>query len=512
MIALLAGMSISGCTSKFEDINTDPNTTTEVTPEMLAEGQILWLFTEFESEAEYYMQPYFTNHHIAWLGGDTGSETYNYLGDIDFRRQFSFEYAYKMLNLQKMIDACPEDDEETINAYTGVSHFIRAWRFFNMSMSVGDMPYSEALKGEDEVFDVPYDTQKDIMIGVLEELDEANELFENASDFDGDPVYGGDVTKWQKATNTLELRILLNLYKKTSDTDLNVISRFKDIVSNRPLMESNDDNFELVRSDATGQKYPYYKDNNNVIDRDMVTSTVVDSLKSFNDYRLFYFCDMTTAAADAGASETSWDSYKGIEQSLTNAEVTAAYQAGEVSGINLRYQELPEGEPTYLLSYAEQNFIIAEAIVRGFISGDAESYYQAGIRAAMKFTADVTPDNSDYHHNMKITDDYINSYLASDKIAFASTSEEQIKQIIVQKYLQGFLQSNYLGFFEYRRTGYPEFIINQATNSNDPADQMPVRWTYPENEYSYNRANVLEAVSSQYDGVDDSNGIMWILK
>jgi hypothetical protein len=277
-------------------------------------------------------------------------------------------------------------------------------------------------------------------------------------------------------------------------------------------MESNDDNFELVRSDVSGQRYPYYKDNNNDIDKEMITSTVVDSLKAFEDYRLFYFCDMTSAAKEAGASETSWDSYSGIEPTLTCNEITTAFQAGEVSGLNLRYQDLPEGEPTYLFSYAEQNFIIAEAIVRGLISGDAKSYYEDGIRAAMKFTADITPDNADYHHNMKITDTYISSYIASDKIAFASTPEEQIKQIIVQKYLQGFMQSNYLGFFEYRRTGYPEFIINPATNSNSPADKMPVRWTYPEDEYSYNHDNVVETVKSQYDGVDDPNGIMWLLK
>ena len=35
---------------------------------------------------------------------------------------------------------------------------------------------------------------------------------------------------------------------------------------------------------------------------------------------------------------------------------------------------------------------------------------------------------------------------------------------------------------------------------------------YPANEYSYNKENVEEAVKRQYDGNDEVNQLMWILK
>jgi hypothetical protein len=40
--------------------------------------------------------------------------------------------------------------------------------------------------------------------------------------------------------------------------------------------------------------------------------------------------------------------------------------------------------PMVVISNAEMNFLMAEAIVRGWASGDAASYYQGGISASMR--------------------------------------------------------------------------------------------------------------------------------
>ena len=93
----------------------------------------------------------------------------------------------------------------------------------------------------------------------MEELDEADYLFSVGDNFEGDYIYGGDVTKWRKAVNSLQLKILLNLYRKVDDVDLNVKERINEIVENRPLFESNDDNFQIVYSNSAGQKYPFFK-------------------------------------------------------------------------------------------------------------------------------------------------------------------------------------------------------------------------------------------------------------
>ena len=158
------------------------------------------------------------------------------------------------------------------------------------------------------------------------------------------------------------------------------------------------------------------------------------------------------------------------------------------------------------------NFILAEACVRGLLDGNAKNYYEKGIEAALRFTADNTRDNADYHHNMKITDEYISDYLKHQGVTFSTSSARQIEQIIEQKYLATFLQQPYNGFYEYRRTGYPVLPINAKSNRNTPTNKMPVRWMYPQTEYDYNGDNVQQAVQSQFGGNDDENQIMWLLK
>ena len=57
--------------------------------------------------------------------------------------------------------------------------------------------------------------------------------------------------------------------------------------------------------------------------------------------------------------------------------------------INRRYPDLnnPVNEPLILVGYPEQEFLIAEGISRGWVTGagTAEEHYNNGITASMKF-------------------------------------------------------------------------------------------------------------------------------
>lgn len=163
-------------------------------------------------------------------------------------------------------------------------------------MQVGDIPYSEALRAEDEeVYFPKYDSQKDVFLGLLNELDEADRLFSAGTNFEGDYIYGGDVTKWRKAVNVMQLKLLLNLYKKVDDPDLKVRERINEIINNRPVFESSADNFQVVYSNKAGQKYPYFKEINSFVNNDRMTNLFVDKLKALKDYRLFYYAKPTRA-------------------------------------------------------------------------------------------------------------------------------------------------------------------------------------------------------------------------
>ena len=208
------------------------------------------------------------------------------------------------------------------------------------------------------------------------------------------------------------------------------------------------------------------------------------------------------------------DAYQGTDPSIEFASVVNLFNAKKYSQLNVRYTTYAPGEPLVRIGYAEQNYIISEAIVRGWVTGAAKTYYEEGIRAAMTFLNSATPDDVKYHSDRKITASYISdTYLKNENVAFASAQSRQLKQIWMQKYLLYFMQHPYDAYYDYRRNAYPNLPVNPATSTN-PFDktQIPVRYTYPSEEYNYNLENLKAALDRQYSGNDRTDGLMWILQ
>ena len=161
----------------------------------------------------------------------------------------------------------------------------------------------------------------------------------------------------------------------------------------------------------------------------------------------------------------------------------------------------------------EQNFILAEAALRGWIdSGKASEYYKKGIRASMEFIADATPDKEDFHHGHPITNDYIDKYLNQENIQLNGNFNHDLEMVLLQKYLGSYLQHpDNDCFFDNRRTGYPVLPLNPESNLNTDPNKFPVRWMYPQSELDYNKENVQAAIDRQYKGNDEFNQIMWLL-
>jgi len=509
LLPLLALIGV-GC-SKFDEINTNPNKPTQVSSAMLATNMILSITRNDISSQKGFMQPFLLGKYVTWGEGQENSQ-YNKLGRTDFSR------LTLLRNIPPMIAFAPT--EELQKSYSGLGHFIRAWQFFYTTMQVGDIPYTEAVKGEAEGIIKPkYDPQKTVFLGILNELDSADILFSQGANFVGDPIYNGNTDNWRRLTNSFELYVLMNLYKKTNDADLKVMERFKNIVATRPVMRSSDDNFQLLYNATAGQNYPWSDvpsgSNPNVKSNYMmVSSTLIDSLKAFSDRRLFYYTNPSPVQIANGKSVSDWTAYIGAEPSNSFPDLQTMRVSRNYSDVNSRYVNLVNAEPVKVFSYSDLQFILAEAAVRGWITDKtAQEYYAAGIMAAMQFVTKYTPDEVEYTHNMKLDEAYIQSYPNSAPVALSGSTEHQISQIITQKYIANFLHSsNNTAWYEHRRTGYPVFKLNSSTNLNSPNTQFPMRWLYPSNELSYNTENLNEALQRQYGGNDNVNEVMWILK
>lgn len=494
-----------GCTKRFDAINTDPNSSTVSRADWLATSMITSITSDVIDDTKDFMQPFMLGKYILWYE-DQESYQYNGLG------QASFGGIRVLRNIDPMLKYAM-DNEDTYPSYLGLAHFLRAWQFFQLTMQLGDIPYSQALKGESEGIEKPaYDSQKEVFLGILKELDQADSAFAAGSDFDGDFIYGGDVDQWRRLANSFQLHVLMNLYKKTGDNDLNVIQRFKK-VSSRPLMRDFDDNFAVTYINTSGYCYPWSSTDlqkNQFTIYPMVSATLIGLLKAHNDRRLFYYAEPATSALQGGLTADDYDAYIGVEPSDPYPSTTTAHSNGEFCDVNKRYVELYNAEPVSLFSYWELQFILAEATVRGWISGTpAQTYYANGIESSMNFIANYTPDM--YNHGMPLDAGYISAYPAT--VALSGSESNQIQQIITQKYMAGFLQgSNNNAWFEFRRTGYPQFVLNPNTNLNTPSTEFPVRWRYPQDELSYNGEHYKAAIQSQFGGIDDVNQVMWLLK
>lgn len=502
---------IPGC-KKFDDINSNPDKTGEVSSSILATGMIINMTRTDISTQKSFMQPYLLGKYLTWGEGQESFQ-YNKLTRADFGR------------LTQLRNIAPMEKYATSDAlrksYQALGHFIRAWQFFQASMQVGDLPYKESVKAETEnVLQPKYDSQKVVFQGILDELDLANQLFSEGATFEGDPIYAGKTDNWRRLTNSFELYVLINLYKKTGDNDLKVIERFKDILANRPLMRDYKDNFALAYNNIAGQNYPWSDvpagSGNSFVKSNytMLSNTLLDPMRALKDRRLFYYAKPSPVKVAAGLSESDYNAYPGVEPSDAFSTLQTRRVGKDYADLNNRYVQLVNAEAVSVFSYWDLQFILAEAAVREWITGpSAQSYYAAGISSSMNFIVFNTPDLMDYHHNMKMDAAYIAAFPATAGVALSGTNEEQISQIITQKYLANFLHgSKYSAWYENRRTGYPNFILNSTTNLNTPTTQFPLRWMYPSNELDYNSANVSAAIQSQFGGNDDVNGVMWLLK
>lgn len=499
MTLLLAATALVSC-DKFDDINTNPDATTKVTPALLANGLLLNITQTGGSKNFTYDD--FLCKYMAW---GEGIESYQY--NIFDRSGFG---GYKsLINANKMVESAFEDEK---NAYDGLAHFLKAFKIFYISMEMGDVPYEDALNGETGGVKPKYNTQKEVMQLVLQDLEKAYELFSNAKNFSGDPILKGDVEKWKKVTTAFEMKVLMHLSKKEADTDLKVKERFARLVASNPLMESNADNFQLTYADKANTVYPFHYTQTKHAGYTMMSTTLIDVFKATKDPRLFFYAKPAATKLAEGLTADNWDAYIGVDPSLPFDKIKKMYSAGDYCGLNPRYTNYPAGEPQTRIGYEEQNFILAEAVVRGWISGDASTYYKKAIKAHLDFITENTPNEVTYNQGHPMTEAVKAAFLETPAIQLGTNKEENLEKILTQRYLASFLRYPWDPYYDYRRTGYPNLPIDPETNQNPVHDKLPMRWMYPKAEYDYNTENVEAAIQRQFGGVDDVNKLMWILQ
>ena len=142
------------------------------------------------------------------------------------------------------------------------------------------------------------------------------------------------------------------------------------------------------------------------------------------------------------------------------------------------------------MTYAELQFLLAEAAEKGLIGGTAQTYYESGVNASFSFYGLALPAN----------------YFSLPDVAYTGTKAEKLNKTGFQKWVSLYFQG-LEAWFDWRRTGIPA-LTPGPSNQND--NKIPVRFRYPIIEQSLNANGYQGAVQRQ--GADDLNTKMWYLK
>lgn len=397
----------------------------------------------------------------------------------------TWETYYLAIRDAQVLEDIAVNRENT--SYEGVSIILQSWMFQVLTDMWGDIPYSEAAlaKSENPIYAPAYDSQEAIYDGLLADLKKANDLLSGANlpAIKGDILYNGDLEKWRKFANSLRLRVAMRLSEVQPDKAKSAIEEIVNAPATYPVFTSNDDNAALTFLSANPNAHPITEESVYRVgsyNEYRIAETLVGLLESFEDPRLEFLADPTANSVNQGAPRI-----EGMQNGIVDGPAYE-YKGGDafLSKFNIDYfyfeSNANEGR---LMTYSEVEFILAEAAQRGWISSDAQVHYEEAITANFEYW------------NLEMPADYLSRT--------GVNYDGELETIINQKYIALFY-TDYQGFIEFRRTGYPSTI---QPGPDAFYNTYPSRFEYPSKEGALNEANRQSAIGRQ--GPDEITTRVW---
>ncbi|WP_375438390.1 SusD/RagB family nutrient-binding outer membrane lipoprotein [uncultured Hymenobacter sp.] len=513
VLASAALLLASGCTDNFEDVNTNPATYTQSSFDanyLLTQSQLTYTgSTDFAFETwrgnlihcSGFVQGMATV--ISYWAGD------KYLLNEGYTSAYwDRSYSEQVKSVTDLV-ALTEGKAQYKNLHQ-IARIMRALIMERITDLYGDVPYLEAGQGYYKGIITPtYDKQEAIYADLLKEVSEATAALDPAADISANDVfYKGNIEQWQRFGNTLILRMAMRLTKvndatakayatqvqgKTMLSNADNAFVLHDIVGGRTTQNRNS---QVLVGDG-GQEHYYVK----------WSKTFIDYLKTNNDPRLSRIAVTRLYLSDANKIQNPAAlSTAAVQKGLPNGRDLSGRAAYDVS-TEPNYTNFPDysspnpgmikrNGPTFVLTYAESELLLAEAAQRWGL-GSATAHYNAGVTAAMTYL-------SQYDATMAIPAAEASTYLAANPYNAGNGL-----QLINTQYWAH--TNTMLDFYEswanWRRSGYPVLTPvvypNNATNG-----QIPRRFTYPISEITSNPNNYRTA-SAAVTGGDNLTGRVW---
>lgn len=389
-------------------------------------------------------------------------------------------------------------------ARTNLLNMARIWQayaFMVLTDSYGDIPYTQAAKGfTDQVVLPKYDTQQAIYTDIIKELTEASAALDASKTIEtADVLYGGDIAKWKKLGYSLLLRAGMRLSKVDAALAQSTVQ--KAVAGG--VMTSNSDNC-FIKHDANYTNGVGQMLNATEAANFYMGAPFLDYLKKNNDPRLksiaVRYVGATSGTAQV-ASRASTDPAVqigmpfGYDNNSISVPVKAANLASFYDYTQVdRTRMVKNTAPMFLVTYAQTQLLLAEAVQRGWTTGTAATLFSNGVKAHMEQLAS-------YDAGSAVAAADIDAYIKANPLVAATALE----QINTQYWVASFLNAPEV-FANFRRSGFPKLSPNPFPGKAIKGDFIR-RLTYPNSEISVNSANIKEAIGRQ--GADDLDTRVW---
>ncbi|MBP6827367.1 MAG: SusD/RagB family nutrient-binding outer membrane lipoprotein [Saprospiraceae bacterium] len=474
---LVMGISLLSSCKDFLDVNIDPDSVLDAPIEQLLTSSTVSVGFFAGSDLHRYSSLLAQQFAGQGTGATTQNqeyERYNIQGS-DLNNVWNLMYSTILSDLELVIQKAATENSPH---YAGVAKILKAYTFQLIVDAWGKAPYTQALLFTENTS--PAFDDGEAIYGALDRLlteaiADLNATTSIKSPGANSTIYSGAFTasrpRWIKLANTLKLRMLIHQSKKDK---AGTVQKIAALVGSGVFMESNADNFQMPFFNEARRQNPIHQfelDRNNQF---FPNATLVDLMNTRNDPRRiryftpFPFTRPFDMASFAGAKAGDAPSLKYsrlhtyLRGDTTNTTAVAAQADGSILHTSYTYNGTA---PVRMLTFAEYNFIRAEAAVYG-APGDAEAFYQAGIRASMAAAGVPTAQ--------------IDAYITANG-TLTGTDDAKVRAIIEEKFIAsyGVIMEPWT---DLRRTGYPAITIPP----NALVAELPRSLYYPQSEIDLN--------------------------
>ncbi|MFA8433062.1 MAG: SusD/RagB family nutrient-binding outer membrane lipoprotein [Marinifilaceae bacterium] len=495
LLALAVLLGLSACTDEFEELNENTKSAKEL--------EVKFLLPTAESILMNHYMNYDVNSNVTVVQAQHFSQAdYSDESNFHFRDgltdSYIGDYYTVLLNLHEIDQQVKSSPDAVISkeAKTGWNLMVttlKAFAFQCITDTNGPAMFKEAFNLEDKT--PAYSSQEEIYKTLLADLYKAISQVEVSAQLDlgeQDIIYNGNLESWRKFGNSMLLRLAMRIADVAPALSKDYFN--KAVNENGGVFLSNKDNALFHYLPDTPNGNPIFE---SVFQNGVpITSsnTIMDIQNATNDPRKWIFW---TPGYD-GSSETYSD-WNGLAYGQSGAWWDFPYPNRGYTG---RYSAGKSDAPGVFIDYAEVEFFLAEAVLRGGynVSGTANEHYNKAIEASIRYNAEIV-EWSEEGINSSVA-----NYLAEPLVDLnqATTTQDKLYRIGREKWIALFWQGPE-AWAEVRRLDAPAMNVPDGKTAAD----VPTRIIFSSREKVINGANVNAAAQLLKGGKDTYTAKLW---